>query len=241
MLGRLKEAMGFLKPTAMTQQEYSMLSRKEGDGDEFHNIPLTQPKPQRRWLPVAISFVLGLVLTSALASLLSNLGVFRSTAGTRQFPEIRPGYNETTGIPFSWRNGDCGDSPAEAKARGCRFSMVLLAWLPPDCLTEADAEDDELMFGDKDWPYSIKGENVTLDVIRAGDYDIFETSWDWHVTHCLYLWKRFHRLMLDPKLRRDSYSTDYRHTGHCVELVERISGGQLSEPAGGVVKFPVCV
>lgn len=35
---------------------------------------------------------------------------------------------------------DCGKSPAEAKALGCKFDLMLQRWIPADCYDEAHSE-----------------------------------------------------------------------------------------------------
>ncbi|EED19144.1 conserved hypothetical protein [Talaromyces stipitatus ATCC 10500] len=93
----------------------------------------------------------------------------------------------------------CGDTPAEAVSRGCKFDPFAATWLPDRC------RDDELIdffndLGHKnnhtwwdfyDWPD--KNDKMDLQQIsmKAGRVGIetpyVTTSVDWHHAHCLFL------------------------------------------------------
>jgi hypothetical protein len=159
----------------------------------------------------------------------------------RNLPHARNGSDPNTGLPLSWSHGDCGNSPEDAMARGCRYSIVLHSWLPESCLTEADAEDAKDMYNDRHWPYEItSGRNLSMQELGAGDYGHFTTTFDWHVTHCMYVWKRLHRILLDPTQELDSYTANYHHTSHCVKMIGGHPGGMKDSGTKIFVKYPKC-
>lgn len=159
----------------------------------------------------------------------------------RRLPEIREGSDAKTGLPLSWSHGDCGNSPEDALARGCRYSIVLHSWLPKNCLEDEDAEDELLMHKGRDWPYTLdSGTNLTMDQLRKGDYHHFTTTFDWHVTHCMYVWKRLHRIMMNGTRGLDSYTANFHHTNHCVKMIGGHPEGMKNSGTKIFVKYPVC-
>jgi len=187
------------------------------------------------------AFLLGL-LTMGLISYASSPARSISPPN-RSFPPIRTGSDSLTGLPRSWSHGDCGNSPPDAEARGCRFDIVLHSWLPADCITPEDDADAELMYAGRDWEWHLgNGTAVTLDSVRTGQFSFVHTSFDWHVTHCMYVWKRMHRAMMDSGRRIDSYTINYHHTTHCAEMIGGGETGVGMKDAGSKIfaKYPVC-
>lgn len=225
---RVKAGIGRAKAEATRCRGYSRLDEND--------------EPPRRsrwtWLPLATSFLLGVSIMALL-----SVSLHRTAAATnRKIPEMRPGTDAETGLPLSWSHGDCGNSAADAQALGCRYSIVLHAWLPADCLTDDDLADESLMYRGRDWPFETDGGNLTVDELRGGRYHHFSTTFDWHVTHCMYVWKRMHRAMLDATLKLDSYTANFHHTAHCVEMIGGGPGHDGMKNSGTkiFVKYPVC-
>jgi hypothetical protein len=190
------------------------------------------------------AFIFGSIIT---ASLFASFNIARVTqtapaqAPNRNLPEFREGTDEKTGLPLSWSNGDCGNSADDALALGCRYSIVLHAWLPKNCLTDDDVEDEKLMYEGRTWPYQKDdGTNLTMSELHKGDFHHFTTLFDWHVTHCMYVWKRIHRAMLDADRKIDSYTANIHHTNHCVKMIGGNVGGMKDSGTKIFVKYPVC-
>ncbi|KAI9157976.1 Cyclochlorotine biosynthesis protein R [Paramyrothecium foliicola] len=215
------DQMGF----ASRQQEnmagaYSEVKQNDFE-DEILNQPMQIKQRSSRWdvLRIVFAFVLGVVMTISLVAALQGF-LLEPNASNRSFPEFRQGSDSKSGLPLSWSNGDCGNSPEDARALGCRYSIVLHAWLPQDCLTDDDLEDERLMYDGRTWPYETdEGANLTMHQLHQGDFHHFTTLFDWHVTHCMYVWKRIHRIMLDANRRVDSYTANINHTNHCVKMI----------------------
>lgn len=210
------------------------------DGGWDHGEERQNPmRRQRGWISF-ISFLLGLATMGVIVALTSTF-IMPGLPHARNMPPARNGSDPNTGLPLSWSHGDCGNSPEDAKVRGCDYSIILHSWLPKSCLTKADAEDARDMYKDSHWYYeSASGSNLTVEELGAGDYGYFTTTIDWHFTHCMYVWKRLHRIMLDPSQELDSYTANDHHTNHCVDMI----GGHLKskENAGTkvFVKYPIC-
>ncbi|KAJ2975507.1 hypothetical protein NQ176_g5483 [Zarea fungicola] len=217
--------------------KYAQVDDHISDYGEDRQVPLKQ---QRRWVPMLSSFILGVVSMGALLVLYSSL-MMKPVPHARNIPHAANGSDPATGLPLAWSHGDCGNSPEDAMARGCQYSIVLHSWLPPSCLTEADAQDAKDMYHGRHWPYEIaEGKNLTMDELGAGDYGNFKTTFDWHVTHCMYVWKRLHRILLDPTLELDTYTANYHHTSHCVKMIGGHPEGPKDSGTRIFVKYPKC-
>lgn len=208
------------------------------DGEGFRRPVRHQ---HRGWLSTLSSFLLGLATMGAVIALYSALTMPAPHSHARNLPHAANGTDPKTGLPLSWSHGDCGNSPEDAKARGCQYSIVLHSWLPESCLTDDDAQDAKDMYHGRHWPYEIAaGRNLTVEELGAGDYGHFTTTFDWHVTHCMYVWKRLHRILMDPALELDSYTANYHHTSHCVKMIGGHPEGMKDSGTKIFVKYPKC-
>lgn len=217
--------------------KYAQVDGDASDYGEEYQKPVRQ---QRGWISTLSSFFLGLVTMGAVVALYSAF-IMPEPSHARNLPDARNGSDVDTGLPLSWSHGDCGNSPEDAKSRDCQYSIVLHSWLPKSCLTEADAEDAEDMYKDRHWPYeTASGQNLTMQELSAGDYGHFTTMFDWHVTHCMYVLKRLHRILLDPMQELDSYTANYHHTSHCVKMIGGYQEGMKDSGTKIFVKYPKC-
>lgn len=213
-----------------------------GDSTSDFDSEYTQPVPQRRrWVPTLCAFVLGLATMGIVFAICSSIITTQTHSHARIIPQAKNGTDPNTGLPLAWSHGDCGNSPEDAKERGCKYSIVLHSWLPQACLTEADEEDAMDMYKDRHWFYRTSdGRNLTVEELGAGDYGYFDTTFDWHVTHCMFVWKRLHRILLDPTQGLDSYTANYHHTSHCVKMIGGHPEGMKDSGTKIFVKYPKC-
>ncbi|KAK2589892.1 hypothetical protein QQS21_012432 [Conoideocrella luteorostrata] len=241
MLDRIKESAPFLTAKTTEKQEYSQIGENESEDGTQYQRPSNSRHPLRwQMLTIAFSFVAGVLTMTVFYTILSSLSL-ADTPSNRNLPAIIEGKDNRTGLPLSWSHGDCGNSPEDAMSLNCQYSIVLHAWLPKDCLTEEDVEDEKLMYEEREWPYRLdNGTNMTMDQLHAGQYHHFTTTFDWHVTHCMYVWKRVHRSMNDGKKKIDSYTANIHHTYHCVKMIGGNAGGMKDSGTKIFVKYPVC-
>ncbi|KAJ6440224.1 PAP2 superfamily protein [Purpureocillium lavendulum] len=217
--------------------KYARVGDDASDYGQEYREPVQR---QRGWIPLTSSFILGLVTMGAFMALYSAF-LMPEPSHARQLPHARNGSDPETGLPLSWSHGDCGNSPEDAKERGCTYSIVLHSWLPKSCLTDADVEDAKDMYHGRQWPYeTAAGRNLTMQELAAGDYGHFTTTFDWHVTHCMYVWKRLHRILMDPTQELDSYTANYHHTSHCVKMIGGHPDGMKDSGTKIFVKYPKC-
>ncbi|KXT09245.1 hypothetical protein AC579_6775 [Pseudocercospora musae] len=116
----------------------------------------------------------------------------------------------------------CGHSAEEAKAAGCVFDIMNVAWMPWDCY-------------DQKLSYQFQKE-VPFDFFYA-DADGMPTSrripdektlsemdepcWatrEYHVLHCTFAWKMMHRA-IERGWRIESTTTEFSHTEHCAHIL----------------------
>lgn len=134
----------------------------------------------------------------------------------------------------------CGETPSGARSRGCIFDVMSLNWLPPACYDE-DLTNDFLAAGN--WTFSTdpRGENrLSASQVQAGDLQYVFTSQAFHATHCVYMWRKMHRVLMsgDPD-RVDGFVADMDHTKRCGGILLK-NQGQDAWGIPAVIKFPLC-
>ncbi|TDZ33330.1 hypothetical protein C8035_v011395 [Colletotrichum spinosum] len=110
----------------------------------------------------------------------------------------------------------CGHTPAEARFRGCIFSPVSFAWLPPSCI---DAELDDEIRAHPDWVLFAdlnKTRTKSEDEWAADESDTWLTNRA-HMLHCVYSWRRMHRDLVAGRELHTGLGV--RHTKHCSEII----------------------
>ncbi|KAK1504487.1 hypothetical protein CTAM01_03794 [Colletotrichum tamarilloi] len=118
----------------------------------------------------------------------------------------------------------CGESPDEARARGCHFQLWSYSWVPHNCF-DVDLHDDFIKLHDKeDWKYYRNNsseiteaakisslEEVSLDQVLLGEGDGLYSTWGQHYWHCAFYLRRFFRAT-GGITNRDR---DAHHSVHC--------------------------
>lgn len=172
------------------------------------------------------------------ASLLPKLPSSSSSHGSSTHV-YDPSAHVMTGIMKS----PCGNTTAEAKARGCHFDIITFCWLPHRCYDNELSKSFEQLV---DWKWYLD-RNKTRPVPKTealrGELDGLYVSWEYHVQHCVYMWQKMHRALLGPgKEAIDTYISPYIHTEHCGKmLLTRGDGYALSDINTRIrVKFPDC-
>lgn len=112
----------------------------------------------------------------------------------------------------------CGVTPTQARSNGCLFDVMSFSWLPPACY-------DELLVADflalQPWDWfsdSLGTEPVSLEVALKGDAAQMYVSWQYHITHCVFMWKKMHRALKRDGVI-DAYIGNYNHTSHCGHML----------------------
>lgn len=133
----------------------------------------------------------------------------------------------------------CGTTPSEARARGCRFESNNLAWVPPECYDEQlSAEWDA-----QDWDYALNSSQtpVSKSKVLQGELEAVWVTWGQHIAHCALLVRKYQRaVMFNWPL--DNWTSSYEHTAHCAKSYTDWKLMAHPQKMNAVVnlKFPTC-
>lgn len=141
----------------------------------------------------------------------------------------------------------CGTTPAEARALGCRFELHNFAWVPPACYDEAlvapwDAREE--------WVFATQGVGTGIDENQrfytraeaaSGDLASAWVPWAQHMSHCGLVFQKFQRAVR-AGWQLDNWTSSYAHTAHCASNMElwfvAKDAWQLNSEL--FLKFPKC-
>lgn len=137
----------------------------------------------------------------------------------------------------------CGDSPEEARTRGCHFDVISFCWLAPECYdAELSAEFDNS--NELEW-YLDPNQTIALshDQIMTGEWTNLYVNWEYHLRHCTAMWKKLHRAVMTGRGRQsiDGYIGTLIHTEHCEKML--LSDRQIAFDNFNTrikVKYPDC-
>ncbi|KAH6653031.1 hypothetical protein BKA67DRAFT_659678 [Truncatella angustata] len=133
----------------------------------------------------------------------------------------------------------CGNSSAEAAAMGCSFDIMSFTWSRKACF------DEELMhefLAARNWTWwlaSDGNQEVAMETVALGIHPRLFVSWEYHLFHCTYMWKKMHRALLRGT-PLDSYLLDQNHTAHCSHML--LDRNPLLEQRNTIIvtKYPSC-
>jgi len=117
----------------------------------------------------------------------------------------------------------CGNSSDDARALGCHFDIMSFTWSHPRCF-DKKLMDEFLSL--KNWTWwdetdQNDGKPVPFKEVSLGQHTRLYVSWEYHITHCTFMWKKMHRAVLAGR-PLDSYVGRIEHTMHCTKtLLER--------------------
>lgn len=175
--------------------------------------PTPQPRPYLSLLAVVIAVSIGL---GGIGFWISSHAIIYSTCAPQSVmtQSEHPG-NLSTPDTASDKVVECGETPEEARARGCAFDPVSFSWLPPLCF---DGELVERFLAMRDWQWYYHANDTTSPVpfaeVQKGEHPWLFVTREFHIFHCTYQWRKMHRAMLQGT-PVDSYIGNYSHTGHC--------------------------
>lgn len=113
---------------------------------------------------------------------------------------------------------NCGETPAQARAKGCKYEVMLQMWIPGACYDEEYSQ----AFLSKyhwTWYYDNKAEDEMSDeVMRLGEHEVAFMVDDYHRRHCAYSWEITARALRDQKPLLDELLS-FKHVHHCNEYM----------------------
>ncbi|KAJ4298029.1 hypothetical protein N0V90_005928 [Kalmusia sp. IMI 367209] len=139
----------------------------------------------------------------------------------------------------------CGTNSDEARARGCVFETTGFTWLASEC-ADPDTETEFLEYIVKNELKLYRTENYTEEVsieeVRKGNGPGFFVRQKYHLTHCLFLMKKLHR-MRDKGAMIDGQIMPLHHTEHCMGQVlhaQAETGFREHDIQFSYTKYPYC-
>lgn len=140
-------------------------------------------------------------------------------------------------------SSNCGKSSDEARLRGCRFDVMSFTWSQPSCF---DGPLMEEFLSLKNWTWWLPDtqepetyHSLGVEDVSSGQYAELHVSWEYHLYHCTYMWRKMHRAILKGE-PLDSYVGNWAHTEHC-EMMLLDRGRQLDSRKTVIKrKFPDC-
>lgn len=146
-------------------------------------------------------------------------------------------------IKYEKQTLECGNTTAEAEARGCAFDLLSHNWLPQPCLdplSEAEYREyvsspDRLYgaypyFLDKDGTQRISDErefSMLANGPTLADQHVFTTREE-HLAHCSFLLRRTHR-GAEGKVRINDENLQFWHTEHCLDEIRHPDRKPMNE------------
>jgi hypothetical protein len=137
---------------------------------------------------------------------------------------------------------DCGTSATTANERGCHFDLMSFSWLPRECY-DASLEKSFMDYHpERLWKWYLDPEGkheLSQQDVQDGTHDFLFVSWEYHLVHCAYMWRKLHRAIEIGGIV-DSYVGNYNHTMHCSEklLVDGVDRQERNTIIQ--IKYPEC-
>lgn len=172
-------------------EEYKPLPASTDDSE----IELIRPKSMSKSITVTLISIVVVLLLSMLVTLRIHSDHYRQESSL-----------------------DCGSSRQEALAMGCKFDPMSFSWLQPDCY---DSELTSQFLTLRQWRWTTDragSDEVSFDDVMKGKHELLYVSWEYHLLHCTYMWRKMHRAVLAGK-RVDGYIGNYNHTSHCEKML----------------------
>lgn len=141
----------------------------------------------------------------------------------------------------SVRTQNCGNSSEEARSQGCYFDVISFTWSQPSCFDKTLME-NFLSLQNWTWfrnPEDIPGIPVPFDEVSAGRHSSLYVTWEYHITHCTFMWKKMHRAIMTGR-PLDSYVNNIKHTEHCEEILLDREISLQDRHTTISIKFPDC-
>lgn len=135
---------------------------------------------------------------------------------------------------------NCGNSPSEARQRGCSFDLLSFSWQTPECY-DAEVMTAFLAHPSQPWVYYVSpsgNETVAPEIVAQGE-TVAYVNWEYHVVHCTYMWMQMHRAYAERGFI-DSHVDSWAHTRHCQMVILEKSITPDTVSVVGNLRYPEC-
>jgi len=134
--------------------------------------------------------------------------------------------------PLTGKILDCGHTPAEARAKGCVYDVMMQDWVPEPCY---DGVLTERYLAEGNWTWYGDGEGKTTisdEEMRKGEHGAAWMATSYHKAHCVFSWLKIIRALRNNRgISQELLS--YDHVLHCSHgaLKEKSDDGNLGVQA----------
>ncbi|KAK1565994.1 uncharacterized protein LY79DRAFT_572968 [Colletotrichum navitas] len=145
---------------------------------------------------------------------------------------------ERRNITSGMKKISCGSTTHEARAKGCKYDILLNHWVPEVCFDKESVDEYQ---EDGSWG-AFADMNMTerLTVDEMSERDFYWTSVRDHINHCAIMWRRQFYAFYDDRAAIDSIVTSPGHTEHCSQYLMDAVDAKWKEPTKTMRGFAGC-
>ncbi|OJJ34470.1 hypothetical protein ASPWEDRAFT_584250 [Aspergillus wentii DTO 134E9] len=135
----------------------------------------------------------------------------------------------------------CGTDAASARAAGCTFDLLTLAWLPPSCI-DATLSQEFLEVASEPFYYDSDATQLIPNYDALSERPVGEVSWTtrkYHIYHCAFGWRLMHK-MLERGGMLESGLSGFHHTEHCTDTLINTTVAMERVVTRAEISFPDC-
>ena len=198
---------------------------RHGSLDEFSpGARRLYDRNTRLWPRIRSALLPNLIISAFLLAILllfSYLGLFNQIS-SRQASTSQADPSDVVHPHSHSHDLNCGNSSAEAIAKGCTFNLMTFAWLPEACWEhEMTNKWLERTQGEFQWYADPNGlDELPQEPHAIGLRDKVYASPNWHESHCAFSWRKFHKALVYGGLI-DGLISKWVHTMHCTRVLLR--------------------
>ncbi|KAJ5770662.1 uncharacterized protein N7511_002713 [Penicillium nucicola] len=218
------------------KSKYSVLNSSDADLDSV-------PTPARK---SSFSLISLLLQIATFVSSLTLLALFlyspRASSSAISSPStVLPVGMSRVNPSTAHQLQPCGNDAATARANGCIFDLLTLAWLAPECY-DADLSAEFLEDASETFYYDEDAQRPIESYEVLSERPLGEFSWTtrkYHIYHCSYGWRLMHRALERGGMVESGLSS-YHHTEHCTGALMNTSVPMDAVITRVEISYPDC-
>jgi hypothetical protein len=220
--------------------------QSDSENDE-HTVGYNSTHKEYRGLIKQLLIILGLSILFTIVAITiivttgsANCQTTTTMMANSMAATTEPTFSKPQPDISSLKPKDCGNNPTTARERGCHFDIMSMIWIPHECY---DPELTEAFATEKNWQWSLHENGTDLiseEDIRKGDIQNGWVRFEYHLTHCLYTWRKVIRQIERGGAPIDGYVSNHTHTEHCSKMLSFRSVPAESWNTPFVVLYPTC-
>ena len=218
------------------KSKYSLLNSSDTDLE-----PLPEPAGKPYMLRVAPLLQAATFVTSVTLLVLFLIAPPNSNSAASPSHALLPVGMSRVNPSTAHQLQPCGNDAATARANGCIFDLLTLAWLAPECY-DADLSEEFLEEASESFYYDEDAQHSIPDYETLSERPVGEVSWTtrkYHIYHCSYGWRLMHRALERGGMLESGLSS-YHHTEHCTDTLMNTSVPMDAVITRVEISYPDC-